>query len=246
MPRPLPAAVATAALVASIALANWLTGHYGLVPAGFGLLVTAGTYSAGLALALRDLLHESGGIRWVLGTIAAGCVLSLLLADGRIALASAAAFGLAELLDLAVYAPLRRRHWHTAVAASNAVGAVVVWVTALFLAVPRRSAVGYTPAGGGSVNLTVPCDSTVVSCVTWPLVHRARTATKPTTAGSNRVGQRPSLLNSTPSTPGWPRSHRIVISHEDLTADIQEHLAALPGIDRRAGHHAVGQPLEQR
>jgi uncharacterized PurR-regulated membrane protein YhhQ (DUF165 family) len=161
MPRPLPAAVATAALVASIALANWLTGHYGLVPAGFGLLVTAGTYSAGLALALRDLLHESGGIRWVLGTIAAGCVLSLLLADGRIALASAAAFGLAELLDLAVYTPLRRRHWHLAVAASNAVGAVVdtlvfltiagfgltaglvggqilvkaVWVTAVFLAV---------------------------------------------------------------------------------------------------------------
>jgi uncharacterized PurR-regulated membrane protein YhhQ (DUF165 family) len=125
--------LAAAGLLASIAFANWLTGHYGLVPAGFGLLVTAGTYSAGLALALRDVVHESGGIRWVLGTIAAGCVLSLLLADGRIALASAAAFGLAELLDLAVYAPLRRRHWRFAVTASNAVGAVVD--TLVFLAI---------------------------------------------------------------------------------------------------------------
>lgn len=120
-----PAAAAAVALIASIAIANWLTTHYGLVPAGFGLLVTAGTYAAGLALAFRDVLHETGGVRWVLATIAAGCLLSLALADGRIALASATAFGLAELLDLAVYAPLRRRNWPLAVAASNTVGAVV-------------------------------------------------------------------------------------------------------------------------
>jgi uncharacterized PurR-regulated membrane protein YhhQ (DUF165 family) len=120
-----PAALAALALIASIALANWLTIHYGLIPAGFGLLVTAGTYAAGLALGLRDVLHEAGGIRWVLGAIAAGIAVSLLLGDGRIALASAAAFGLAELADLAVYAPLRRRQWHTAVIASNAAGAVV-------------------------------------------------------------------------------------------------------------------------
>lgn len=126
--------VTAAGLLGSIAFANWLTGHYGLIPAGFGLLVTAGTYSAGLALALRDVLHEAGGIRWVLGTIAAGCVLSLLLADGRIALASATAFGLAELLDLAVYAPLRRRHWRAAVVASNGVGAVVDSVVFLTIA----------------------------------------------------------------------------------------------------------------
>lgn len=127
------AAVAAAALIATIAAANWLTSHFGLAPAGFGLLVTAGTYTAGLALALRDVLHETGGVRWVLATIAVGCGASFLLADGRIAVASAVAFGFAELLDLAVYAPLRRRRWHTAVAASNAAGAVVD--TLAFLAV---------------------------------------------------------------------------------------------------------------
>ena len=123
--RTVTAATSAVALIASIAAANWLTTRYGLVPAGFGLMVTAGTYTAGLALAFRDVLHEAGGVHWVLATIAVGGVVSLDLADGRIALASAVAFTLAELLDLAVYAPLRRRQWHLAVAASNTTGAIV-------------------------------------------------------------------------------------------------------------------------
>lgn len=121
------------ALIATIAAANWLVSTFGLIGAGFGLLVPAGTYAAGLALGLRDALHDAGGIRWVLGTIAAGIALSALLGDGRIALASAVAFGVAELLDLAVYTPLRDRQWHTAVAASNAVGAIAD--TVLFLTI---------------------------------------------------------------------------------------------------------------
>lgn len=129
-----PAALAAAAgLVLCVFAANWLVSTYGLIPAGFGLLVPAGTYAAGLALGLRDALHEAGGIRWVLGTIAAGIALSALLGDGRIALASAVAFGVAELLDLAVYTPLRNRQWHVAVAASNAVGAIAD--TVLFLTI---------------------------------------------------------------------------------------------------------------
>lgn len=120
-----PALYAAAAFVASIALANWMTVAFGLVPAGFGLQVTAGTYAAGLALALRDVLHDAGGLRWVLPAIAAGIAVSFALGAGWIAVASAVAFGLSELADLAVYAPLRRRAWRTAVAASNAVGAVV-------------------------------------------------------------------------------------------------------------------------
>lgn len=119
------AVLLAAALVGCVAAANWATSTLGLVPAGFGLLVTAGTYAAGLALGLRDVLHEAGGVRWVFAAIGGGVVLSLLLGDGRIALASAVAFLLAELFDLAVYAPLRKRAWRTAVAASNAVGAVV-------------------------------------------------------------------------------------------------------------------------
>lgn len=125
---------AALAFVGTVVLANWLVVRFGLVPAGFGLLVPAGTYAAGLSLSLRDLLHEAGGLRWVIGAIATGAALSFLLGDGRIALASGVAFLLAELFDLAVYAPLRRRAWRTAVIASNAVGAIVDTFTFLVLA----------------------------------------------------------------------------------------------------------------
>jgi uncharacterized PurR-regulated membrane protein YhhQ (DUF165 family) len=123
--RQVLAPIVALALIGSIALANWLSSEYGLVSAGFGLMVSAGTYAAGLALGLRDALHEVGGIRWVIAAIAGGIAVSALIGDGRIALASAVAFGAAELLDLLVYMPLRRRNWRVAVAASNAVGAVV-------------------------------------------------------------------------------------------------------------------------
>lgn len=134
-----------AALVATVAAANVATGYLGLVAAAPGLLVTAGTYAAGLSLALRDLLHDAGGVRWVLGAIAAGGAVSFLLGDGRIAIASAAAFTLAELLDLAVYAPLRRRAWRTAVAASNLVGATVD--TFVFLAIAGFPIIAATVGG---------------------------------------------------------------------------------------------------
>jgi uncharacterized PurR-regulated membrane protein YhhQ (DUF165 family) len=123
----------TVALASSVLLANWMTVSFGLVPAGFGLMVTAGTYAAGLALGLRDALHSVGGFRWVLLAIALGAGLSLLTGDGRIALASAVAFTVAELLDAAVYAPLRRRGWRRAVVSSNIVGAVAD--TLLFLTI---------------------------------------------------------------------------------------------------------------
>jgi uncharacterized PurR-regulated membrane protein YhhQ (DUF165 family) len=122
------------ALLASVLLANLLTTYYGPVPAGFGLMVTAGTYAAGLSFGLRDALHSAGGVRWVLAAIAGGIALSALLGDGRIALASAVAFGVAELTDLAVYAPLRRRNWRAAVVTSNAVGAVADTLLFLWIA----------------------------------------------------------------------------------------------------------------
>ena len=127
------APVIALALLGSVVLANLLTTYYSLVPAGFGLLVTAGTYAAGLSLGLRDALQQNGGMRWVLGSIAGGIVLSFAFGNGRIALASAVAFGLGELVDLAIYTPLRRRDWRAAVAASNAVGALAD--TLLFLTI---------------------------------------------------------------------------------------------------------------
>lgn len=121
------------ALLGTIVLANWLTTEYGFVSVGFGLVATAGTYAAGLALGLRDLLQDTGGRWWVLGTILAGGVVSYLIADPFIALASAVAFTVSELADMAVYSPLRSRNWTGAVVASNLVGAVVD--TAIFIGI---------------------------------------------------------------------------------------------------------------
>ena len=130
----LRATTAAAGYIATIPAANLLVTHYGAVPVGFGLLSPAGVFMVGLALVLRDLVHETAG-RWaVLAAIAAGTVLSYVLADPALATASAVAFGVAELADMAVYTPLRRKGLLVAVAASNAVGLVIDSILFLHLA----------------------------------------------------------------------------------------------------------------
>jgi uncharacterized PurR-regulated membrane protein YhhQ (DUF165 family) len=130
------------AFVATVYGANWALARWGLVSVGFGLMAPAGVYFAGLAFGLRDALHEVGGSRLVLGAIATGAALSYVIEDAvsipgghaSIAVASAVAFGLSELADLCVYAPLRQRDWTAAVVASNLLGAVVDSVLFLTLA----------------------------------------------------------------------------------------------------------------
>lgn len=118
------AVAAASAYIGTVVLANVLSSRYGLVPVGFGLMASAGTYAAGAALGLRDIVQDQWGKRGTLAVIAIGSALSFLLADPLIALASLAAFTVAELLDMAVYTPLRKRGWVRAVVASNVVGAV--------------------------------------------------------------------------------------------------------------------------
>lgn len=116
--------------IAIIFAANWAISTFGVVPVGFGLLAPAGVYFAGLAFTLRDLTHDTLGSRAVLAAIVAGAALSALVSP-QFALASGAAFLLSELLDFAVYTPLRHRHWLGAVFASNLVGLIAD--SALFL-----------------------------------------------------------------------------------------------------------------
>ena len=131
--------VVFAAFVGTVIAANWALNQYGIVPVGLGLTAPAGVYFAGLAFGLRDALHDLAGRRWVLAAITIGAAISYVIEDAvtipgglaPIAVASAAAFLLSELADLAVYDPLRERNWPTAVTASNIAGAVVD--SALFL-----------------------------------------------------------------------------------------------------------------
>jgi uncharacterized PurR-regulated membrane protein YhhQ (DUF165 family) len=118
-----PGIAALTAYILAITAANWLTTRYGLVPVGFGLITTAGTYAAGAALLLRDVVQDLCGWRWVIAGIAAGSVLTAATSPA-LAVASTVAFLLAELLDMAVYTPLRDRGWARAALLSGIVGAV--------------------------------------------------------------------------------------------------------------------------
>jgi uncharacterized PurR-regulated membrane protein YhhQ (DUF165 family) len=99
----------SAAFLATILAANYVTTEYGMVPVGFGLVATAGTYFAGLAFVLRDSVQDAGGRRLVLTLIIAGALLSYLVSDPFIALASGVAFLVSETVDMGIYTPLRKR-----------------------------------------------------------------------------------------------------------------------------------------
>lgn len=128
---------------ATIPTANWLIGHVGttcipngpcVIPVGFGLEAPSGVLMVGLALALRDLVHERLGPLWAAGAILAGAALSALVAPPALVLASTTAFLLSEGADMTVYSPLRERRLWLAVLASGFVGAVVDSAVFLWLA----------------------------------------------------------------------------------------------------------------
>lgn len=119
--------------IATIFCANWAIAAYGLVPVGPGLVAPAGVYFAGLAFTFRDLAQERVGRGWIAAAIVAGAVISGLVST-KFALASGVAFLVSELLDFAVYTPLRRRNWIGAVVGSNVVGLVADSVLFLALA----------------------------------------------------------------------------------------------------------------
>jgi hypothetical protein len=119
--------------VATIFGANWAIETYGLVPVGPDLIAPAGGSFAGLAFTFRDLAQDRVGRLWIVAAIVAGALISGLVST-KFALASGVAFLVSELLDFAVYTPLRRRNWIGAVVASNIVGLVADSIVFLTLA----------------------------------------------------------------------------------------------------------------
>lgn len=119
------------AYLGAILAANLALAAFGprIAPVNGALLV-------GLDLVARDRLHDAWGgrlVRNMAALIVTGSVLSWLFGlalgegpfIGRIALASAVAFGCAATVDALVYHRLRRRDWHTRVSGSNLVSAGV-------------------------------------------------------------------------------------------------------------------------
>lgn len=128
---------------ATIPAANWMISNVGtfcvpdgpcLIPVFPGVMAPSGVLMIGLALILRDAVHEILGARWAVGAIIAGAILSYLLADPFIALASLAAFAISEFSDFAVYSKLRERSKYLAMGASGIVGSIIDSVIFLWLA----------------------------------------------------------------------------------------------------------------
>jgi uncharacterized PurR-regulated membrane protein YhhQ (DUF165 family) len=129
--------------LATIPLANWLIGNVGtvcvpngpcLIPVAPGLMAPSGVLMIGAALVLRDAVQQLLGIRWALFAIACGVILSVVVAPPALVIASATAFAIAELLDLSVYTPLRKRNLSLAVLASGIAGAAADSAMFLWLA----------------------------------------------------------------------------------------------------------------
>lgn len=120
------AACSVVSYIAAIVAANVVTAHLGLVPVGVGLMATAGTYFAGFALLARNITQDTAGRLVALAAMAVGIALSVVLATPTLALASGVAFAVSELLDMAVYTPLRARTdwWARAILPASLLGAV--------------------------------------------------------------------------------------------------------------------------
>ncbi|MEO1793049.1 MAG: VUT family protein [Pseudomonadota bacterium] len=141
--RTVEGAVFFALFTACVPAANWLIQNVGtvcppqspcLIPVGFGIMAPSAVLVVGLAFVLRDLVQRRLGIAWSVAAILIGAALSAFLAPPALVIASALAFLIAELADLAVYTPLQRKNFIAAVVASSFVGLVVDSVVFLSIA----------------------------------------------------------------------------------------------------------------
>ncbi len=96
-------------------------------------MAPAGVFFAGWGFTNRDWLQDVWGKRAVVIAILVGALLSALLSPA-LAIASASAFLLSELLDFAIYTPLKAKHWLGAVVLSNTAGTIVDSAVFLWLA----------------------------------------------------------------------------------------------------------------
>jgi len=141
---------------------------------GLGEVLTYGAFTYPFAFLINDLTNRRFGAavarRVVYAGFAAAIIVSWILATPRLAIASASAFLFAQLLDIAVFSPLRRRTWWQAPLAAAIAGSLLD--TILFFALAFAPAFGFIDAftahENGSIdafanlfNLTMPVWATL-------------------------------------------------------------------------------------
>jgi uncharacterized PurR-regulated membrane protein YhhQ (DUF165 family) len=128
---------------ATIPLANWMIGNVGtvcvpkgpcLLPVAPNLMAPSGVFLIGIALVLRDAVHEHFGSMVAAAAIIGGAIISIFIAPPALVVASGMAFLISEFADMAVYTPLRRKRLVIAVLASGVVGSVVDSAVFLWIA----------------------------------------------------------------------------------------------------------------
>jgi uncharacterized PurR-regulated membrane protein YhhQ (DUF165 family) len=127
----------------TVPVANWMILNVGtvckpdapcLIPVAPGLMAPSGVLMIGVSFVLRDLVQRRLGVAASVSAILIGAGLSGLFAPIALVTASATAFLISELIDLAVYTPLARRRMILAVIASGLVALVVDSMIFLWLA----------------------------------------------------------------------------------------------------------------
>lgn len=129
--------------LATVPAANWFVSNVGtacvpdgpcLIPVGWGLTAPSGVLWIGVALTLRDLVHETLGRRWAMLAVLLGAALSFAVSPPYVALASSVAFLFSETADTLVYGRLRARGLVWALVASNLVGLTIDSAVFLYVA----------------------------------------------------------------------------------------------------------------
>lgn len=136
-----PAVLAAAGYVTVIVLANWAINRYGIVRVGLGYRAPAGVWFVGAALVLRDLVqylsgYARGSVRLaalMVALIGSGALLSYLVADAHVALASGVAFLCSEFVDYVLFS-LVAPWYGSAVLVGGLAGAVLDSVVFLSIA----------------------------------------------------------------------------------------------------------------
>ncbi|MCO5145566.1 MAG: queuosine precursor transporter [Aquamicrobium sp.] len=150
-----------AAMAVTVAASNVLVqypfGHFGLQD-----ILTWGAFTYPFAFLVTDLANRNHGAaaarKVVYAGFAVAVVLSIWLATPRIAIASGAAFLVAQLIDVAVFERLRRNAWWQAPLISSVIGSVIDTVLFFSLAFAARFAALDTGFGleDGSLGFAVP------------------------------------------------------------------------------------------
>jgi len=125
----------TAAYLTSIVAVNLAFSYLPMIQLPFDQAIPVGTFLVGFIFVIRDYAHREIGSGIYLAMLA-GVILSYVMADPFVAVASAVAFGLSELIDALVFAytkkPMRDRVLISSIASTPVDSAVFLLMLGFF------------------------------------------------------------------------------------------------------------------